>query len=123
MNEKYSFDELLKMILYNIEEVSEKVSALESRMRASIESEYYRLYTPRQVSEILDVNYSTVLDWIKKGKLVTFTEGGEKFRVTGLEIRRFIDKSKKYQKATLENQGIHPAMTKRKQVSDYVCTK
>lgn len=84
----------LEEVLDQLEWIERKMSKIEETIDKSIISVDYKLFTPREISERIGVHYNTVLEWIKQGKLVPM-EGG-KGKVSGLEIKRFIETHSKY---------------------------
>lgn len=52
-----------------------------------------KLYTPKQVAEILQINWRTVLNYIKSGKLKAL-KLGRGFRIEEKDLRAFIDRGK-----------------------------
>jgi len=120
MKKKYSFEELISMILYKMEELSEKLLSLEEKINSGLDAENYRLYSPQQVSEMLGVNKGTVLGWIKNNKLHPLREEGQYYKVTGIEIKRFLSKSKRYSKAEFSKGEGNLMVKNRKKKSDYI---
>jgi len=53
-----------------------------------------KLYTPKEVAELLGVDIATVRGWIKKGKLEGFKVGG-RYKVEGEALLEFLKGDKK----------------------------
>lgn len=53
-----------------------------------------KLYTPKQVAEILQVHWQTVLIYIKSGRLKAFKLGKRGYRIDEADLRAFIKKAK-----------------------------
>lgn len=49
--------------------------------------------TPKQVSEMLETPYNTVLDWIKAGKLPAYRHGG-RWKIRRVELEDWKKKQK-----------------------------
>lgn len=50
------------------------------------------LYTPQQVADILDINYQTVLKYIKEGKLKA-AKIGSNYRIRREDLERFLEEN------------------------------
>ncbi|MBC8400375.1 MAG: helix-turn-helix domain-containing protein [Candidatus Marinimicrobia bacterium] len=50
-------------------------------------------YTPREIAEMLKVNYRKVLDMITLGELPAYRIGGI-YRISEYELSQFLDKNK-----------------------------
>lgn len=73
--------------------LSEQVTQISATNKRLLESKLNALYRPKDIAEMVNVHHHTVLDWIKKGRLIP-TEGT---RVSGWELERFLKESSKYQ--------------------------
>ena len=54
-----------------------------------------KVYTPKQIAEILQVHWQTVLNYIKDGELKAFRLGKRGYRVEEKDLQKFIEKKKK----------------------------
>lgn len=55
--------------------------------------ERFSFYTPKEVAEILKVDYYTVLRWIKRGELEA-VRFGNKWRISSEALEKFINQCK-----------------------------
>ena len=82
-----------------LEGLSAVVEGLEKRMDEMIDSDNYKLYSPKEVAEMLTnkdckVHKNTVLKWLKNGQL-DYLEGTT-YKIPGIAIKKFIEKSVKH---------------------------
>lgn len=82
------------LILTKQEEQSKRLARIEDILNDSLIGENYKTFSPKEIAEQLRVHYSTVLEWIKDRKLRPIQD--TKYRVSGLEIKRFIRENPKY---------------------------
>lgn len=52
-----------------------------------------KVYTTKQIAKILQVDWRTVLNYIKSGKLKAF-KLGRRYRIEDKDLRKFIDERK-----------------------------
>ncbi len=80
--------------------------------KLSLNSSLNRLYTPKEVAEMLDVHYHTVLEWIKLGKLEPWRDCKHKIR--GWDVLEYIQGKERFAETVNEfgflglYMGSHP---------------
>lgn len=82
------------LILTKIEELAIQFGRMEKKFDHSIGADIYKIFSPKKVADKNGASYATVLEWIKDGKFIPIA--GTKYRITGIEIKRFIEDSSKY---------------------------
>lgn len=90
-----SIEEKLETLITQVNNLQTINKLLIEAHRSSLHSPLNRLYTPKQISALLGVHYSTVLEWLKDGKLKAFE--GDSRKVRGWEILEYIQGKKRFE--------------------------
>lgn len=53
-----------------------------------------QIYTTAQAAEVLQINIQTLRKWIREGKLPASRLGTQEYRITGEDIKSFLDATK-----------------------------
>jgi len=56
-----------------------------------------RLLRPKEVCQLLGISYSTLLRWIREGKIRAVTTEGGKYRIPYSEIKKYLERMEKCQ--------------------------
>ena len=55
---------------------------------------YTKIYTTQQAAEILQINVQTLRKYIREGRLAASKFGTQEYRITGEDIKAFLDATK-----------------------------
>jgi len=56
--------------------------------------DYTKIYTTAQAAEVLQINVQTLRKYIREGKLKASRFGTQEYRITGEDIKAFLDATK-----------------------------
>lgn len=90
LSDAEKFDTLLSSLL----RIEKEVACIKAAQTLSLTHHLNQLYDPRETSGLLKVSYSTVLEWIKDGKMEPIK--GTKYKIAGWELLRFVQMNKRY---------------------------
>ena len=89
-----SADSRIDILLKKFDRIEQQNRFILEIYKSSLSSSLNRLYTPKEVSELLNVHYHTVLDWLKEGKLKPFE--GCKHKVKGWDVLEYIQGKERF---------------------------
>jgi len=70
---------------------------------------YTQIYTTQQAAEVLQINVQTVRKYIREGKLKASRFETQDYRITGEDIKSFLDGcDKKHKKGGIKNENNVP---------------
>lgn len=91
---KLSDDEKFETLHSALLDLKKEVACIKAAQTLSLTHHLNQLYDPRETSGLLKVSYSTVLEWIKDGKMEPIK--GTKYKIAGWELLRFVQMNKRY---------------------------
>lgn len=91
---KLSEEEKFDALYAKLSRIEKEVACIKAAQTLSLTHHLNKLYDPRETSDLLKVSYSTVLDWIKNGKIEPIKD--TKYKIAGWELLRFVQMNKRY---------------------------
>lgn len=90
-------DSRIDILLKRFEKIEQQNRIILEIYKSSLSSSLNKLYTPKEVSELLNVHYHTVLEWLREGKLQPFE--GCKHKIRGWDVLAYIQGKQRFKEA------------------------